>query len=258
MPGMSQAAKESQAPGFGINVAAIGTVASDVSALDDSLSGDARLLSDFRRELKGRASVETFEVRLPPEADIQAVMDALRTFVGALDEGESAPFPFIEVPLGEGIEGRLAALAESEWLGAKARTGGPEPASYPDASSLAVFLQQCLDLGVPFKLTAGLHHPLPNVDSITGGHAHGFLNVFAACALHEAQALSRAEIRSALEEPSANAFVFDEQGLEWRGVRADLESIDSMRAVFEGYGSCSVTEPLEGLEALGLAKRVSA
>ena len=61
------------------------------------------------------------------------------------------------------------------------RCGGAE---VPTADALGRFLSACRAAGVPFKATAGLHHPL------AAEGRHGFLNVIAACAFDDAAALS--------------------------------------------------------------------
>ena len=43
---------------------------------------------------------------------------------------------------------------------AKLRTGGVVEEAFPTVESVAGFIVRCAELGVPFKATAGLHHPL--------------------------------------------------------------------------------------------------
>src|SRR5437868_3433140 len=45
-------------------------------------------------------------------------------------------------------------------LRAKIRTGGVTPGAFPPASYVANFLRRCAERGLPFKATAGLHHPV--------------------------------------------------------------------------------------------------
>ena len=53
----------------------------------------------------------------------------------------------------------------------KLRCGG---ASIPSAEQVALVIASCREAGVPFKATAGLHHP------VRRGAEHGFLNLLAA------------------------------------------------------------------------------
>ena len=63
---------------------------------------------------------------------------------------------YVELPLDDELEERVAELAE-RGLRAKVRCGGAE---VPSRAELGRFLRVCRDAGVPFKATAGLHHPL--------------------------------------------------------------------------------------------------
>ena len=55
------------------------------------------------------------------------------------------------------------------------------------------------------------------------------------------------------ESDQAGDFVFEEQGLSWRGKSITLEQIGSARkAVGVSYGSCSFTDPIDGLKSLSL------
>src|SRR5215204_3669393 len=100
---------------------------------------------------------------------------------------------YVELPLGDGLEAKVAALAE-RGLRAKVRCGGAE---VPSAEALGRFLAACREAGVPFKATAGLHHPL------AAAGRHGFLNVLAACAFADDAAL-------------AGEVELDADGLRWR------------------------------------------
>lgn len=51
---------------------------------------------------------------------------------------------------------RLAGLAPHA---AKVRTGGVLPELFPAADDLVRFMAACLAAELPFKATAGLHHP---------------------------------------------------------------------------------------------------
>jgi hypothetical protein len=71
---------------------------------------------------------------------------------------------------------------------AKLRTGGVTPESIPSPAEVAEFIWDCARAPVPFKATAGLHHPVRAEHRLTyapdGPRAvmHGFVNVFLAAA----------------------------------------------------------------------------
>jgi hypothetical protein len=137
---------------------------------------------------------------------------------------------YVELPLGDGLEEKVAALAE-RGLRAKVRCGGAE---VPSAKELGRFLAACRAARVPFKATAGLHHPLA-----ANAH-HGFLNVIAACAFDEPDALT-GEV-----ELTADA-------LRWRGREAGAEELARVRSEqLVAVGSCSFFEPVADLQELGV------
>ena len=137
---------------------------------------------------------------------------------------------YVELPLGDGLEEKVAALAE-RGLRAKVRCGGAE---VPSAEALGAFLSACRAAGVPFKATAGLHHPL------AAEGRHGFLNVIAACAFDDGAALSEAVELGA-------------DGLRWRDRVADADELARVRREqLVAVGSCSFFEPVDDLRQLGV------
>src|SRR5262249_44337983 len=71
---------------------------------------------------------------------------------------------------------------------AKLRTGGLKPDMIPGVDDVAEFIRACAERRLPFKSTAGLHHPVRKQHPLTyepdapQGVMHGFLNVFLAAA----------------------------------------------------------------------------
>ena len=87
---------------------------------------------------------------------------------------------------------------------------------------------------MPFKATAGLHHPL------AAKGRHGFLNVIAACAFEDAAALTE-DVRL---EPDA---------LRWRDRAAGPGELERVRREqLVAVGSCSFAEPVDDLKQLGI------
>ena len=141
---------------------------------------------------------------------------------------------------------------------AKIRTGGETADKFPTPQSVVEFLRFCAAAKVPFKATAGLHHPLRSMHRLTyqadspTGTMHGFLNVFLAAAFLRAGMTTSLALQL-LEEQTAQAFHFDSQGILWREHRLSASEIATARRAFAvSFGSCSFTEPIDDLRALHL------
>jgi hypothetical protein len=139
---------------------------------------------------------------------------------------------------------------------AKLRTGGVTPDGFPAPADIARFLRECQRRGIVMKATAGLHHPLRGDYCLTYDAASaratmfGFLNVFLAAALIHANGTDNDAI-ALLEDGDANDFTASSEALAWRDHRFTVAQIDaSRRALGRSFGSCSFTEPIEGLQKL--------
>ncbi|MEO8593616.1 MAG: hypothetical protein ABI759_09855 [Candidatus Solibacter sp.] len=140
---------------------------------------------------------------------------------------------------------------------AKVRTGGLTPDAFPPSGELARFVARCARAKVPFKATAGLHHPVRGVHRCTyeadtpSARMHGFVNLFLAAALlwHGG---SESDAVTTLEEESADRFHFDDGGVAWHAHRLTVEQVRVARTQFAiSFGSCSFEEPLQDLQQLG-------
>lgn len=138
---------------------------------------------------------------------------------------------------------------------AKIRTGGLKPEAIPTPSAVADFIRACAALRLPFKATAGLHHPIRNIYPLTyeanapRATMHGFLNVLmaAAFAWH-----GEHQLEPILAETDPNNFSFDSCA-HWRNRSLNLEEIREARLDFiHAIGSCSFDEPVQDLKKLGL------
>jgi len=137
---------------------------------------------------------------------------------------------------------------------AKLRTGGVKPDSIPAVGDVAAFIVACAQRRLPFKATAGLHHPVRALYPLTyeadspRAVMHGFLNVFlaAAFAWH-----GEHEIEPILAETDPAAFRFDDRA-HWRDRSLDAAQVREARLQFaHSFGSCSFDEPVRDLESLG-------
>ena len=207
---------------------------------------DAAAVDAFNAAQVGRAVVDAVEIKAATAQEVATVLAA-------------APFgvtAYVEVPLDDAIDRALDAI-QAHGGRAKARTGGVTPAAFPAPDTVARFLDGCVRRQLPFKATAGLHHPVRGEQPLTyapdapRGTMHGFLNLLAATALLCARApLGRAQ--AAIEEQDASAFAVEGDAFVWRDERLPAAALGAARALFAGFGSCSFAEPLADLRALGL------
>jgi hypothetical protein len=165
---------------------------------------------------------------------------------------------FIEIPWQEEMRGMMTALAGTEAC-AKLRTGGVTEDAFPPAERVAQFLALCHAAHVPFKATAGLHHPIRAPYRLTyepaspTGMMHGFLNVFLAAAFVRTNAMDEREATRVLEETSIENFTFEDNAVWWHESRIEAADLAKVRETFAlSYGSCSFAEPVEDLRKVGL------
>jgi hypothetical protein len=201
--------------------------ATDVVARDDRL-----VLRGVELPLRGE----------PLADNARRAVAALDAALGGPDDDEPA---YVEIPRAPGWQGALDVVAEAGYR-AKLRTGGADAAAIPSAHDLAAFVIACLDRGVAFKLTAGLHGAVRHRAADVTGDAteHGFLNVIAgvAAALDGGDEAAVAAILEDRDAPRVAATVG----------ALPPERAAGVRRWFTSFGSCSIAEPLADLVGLGL------
>ena len=165
---------------------------------------------------------------------------------------------FFEIPLSENPEPYLAVL-QHKGVAAKVRTGGITAEAFPKVSQLCDCIFAFAQAQVPFKATAGLHHPLRAQHRLTyepdspSTVMHGFLNLFVLAALVYWQKITLEEGQQLLEESSLERFQFKEDGISWRDRQLNLSEIETARQqFFRSFGSCSFEEPIDDLKYLQL------
>ncbi len=184
------------------------------------------------------------------------------TFAGAIDglsrrlAGSRAAglTAFVEIPSAahspQSLAQTMAAVARAG-LGAKLRCGGLTSEAFPSIEAVADFILAANHAGVPFKATAGLHHPVRRFDAASGFAMHGFLNLLSAAAL--APRVDTKTLRRIVAEEDPRAFRFDDDSFAWRDERIGIEELtQARRAGFVAYGSCSFSEPIADLSAIGV------
>ena len=140
---------------------------------------------------------------------------------------------------------------------AKLRMGGVVPEAFPESAVIARFLVALAVRNLPFKATAGLHHPVRGSFRLTyrpdaaTGAMYGYLNLLAAVGLAREGATLGA-IEAALLETDARRVLPDGR-LGWEGKPFGAGVIEGIRRQFDGFGSCSFREPMDELP-LALAR----
>lgn len=225
-----------------------------ISVVIDTELGEAvRAIDAFNErhagEEGGAAKVSTVELKAATPGDIDAALDGIPKEL----------LPYFEIPIDADCRGFVAALAGQDGVGAKVRCGGIKPEMIPPVEHVAAFITACASADVPFKATAGLHHPIRSEQPLTYDEnppravMHGFVNVFVAAALANARLIDEAGCRDVLNETDPGAFGFTDDAVSWRDMSIELVPFARARERFAlGYGSCSFTEPLEDLRKLGM------
>ncbi len=209
--------------------------------------GELARVAAFAAEWEDRGIfADAVELRVTSVGQIQVV-------------GEQIPRAFLryfEVPQ-HGPYERL--LEEIATVGARAklRTGGTTAELFPKSDVVAAFLIAAATCDLPFKATAGLHHPWRGDYPMTYApdaerhRMHGFVNLLVATA----EALGTGDgqtVRAILDESDRFAFAWSADGIAWRDheYTAD-ELVHAHQRGFTGFGSCSFREPVDelGLEA---------
>lgn len=206
-------------------------------------------------------AIRNFNSRYAASGLPSVIIDSLERKTGSVDEVKETMHrlpahlqAYLELPADRDPEPLLRCMAGSS-LRAKVRTGGVTIEAFPSPADLLRFIAASLRAAVPFKATAGLHHPLRADYRLTyapdssRGRMFGFLNVFlTAAALHSG--MGEAEALELLEEGSLAAFHFSDDGVQWRSFRLGLTQLQQARRdAIIAFGSCSFTEPIGELQA---------
>ncbi len=205
-----------------------------------------RILIDAFNSHRHAARIVSVETKAAPPAELRR----------ATSELPSSLEVWVEIPTAaHGLPAMLQAVKEAG-LFAKIRTGGITPESIPSASNVADFMMACQRQGILFKATAGLHHPLRGNHRLTYGadapssRLFGFLNVFLAAALITAEGSAKVVV-DLLDDSDAGNFSVSPEAIAWREHRFTVEQLAKMRRnSCRSFGSCSFTEPIEGLQGL--------
>jgi hypothetical protein len=215
--------------------------------LGADVAADIDAVRAFKTMYERTFSVDAVEAKLATSTAIDQAT--------ALTEGEFELFA--EVPADPDPRPLVAAMSRAG-TSAKIRTGGVTADAFPSAEDVVRFMRRCIDAGVRFKATAGLHHPLRAEYPLTyeasspSGVMYGHLNVFLAAAAI-AHGLSDDDARQILEERDPSSIVATDEALVWRGHAFSAEHLVRTRVrVAVSFGSCSFREPVDELRSLSL------
>jgi hypothetical protein len=203
---------------------------------------DLQAIDDFQQGAAFLSAVEIKVPTLPTARSILRILPRRRAHYVEIAPTHAAKF---------------FPLLASSGARAKLRTGGVTPEAIPTPGAIAGFLLECAAARVPFKATAGLHHAVRGVQPLTyqvgspTATTYGFLNVFLAATLAY-HGSNEKELVETLTEQDPKAFQLDEDLITWHDHRMSTDQIERVRAEFAiGFGSCSFTEPIDDLKAMG-------
>ena len=257
-----------EAPTFRFSVLPTGGQTGDdmLDALRTDLKAVRRFVDAHRKFVR----VEQFEIRLPEEfvnSDVVRVRRFLDSVDKLLEEADVQDANlFVEIPLDEylrqtlplltgavAIFNRDRAYPEIGRAAVKMRTGGTEADAFPSCEDVAHVITSCRNTNVPFKATAGLHHPVRHHNESVRTRMHGFLNLFGASVLACAHSLDEEAVASILRDEDPSHFTISSDGIDWSHLSASVDAIERARSSLAlSFGSCSFMEPVEDLRELGL------
>jgi hypothetical protein len=161
---------------------------------------------------------------------------------------------YMEIPTGDATTELVSEIARTT-AKAKIRMGGVTAEAFPSSLQVARFLGICIERGVGFKATAGLHHPwraeyrLTYATDAPTGEMFGFLNLLLAIAILRAGRGEELAV-AALEERDPRAARFIGDGITWRSESLSMRVLAEARESLSAIGSCSFSEPVSDLRTL--------
>ncbi len=236
----------------GLQVAVLGQSATSADEFLARLGDDVAAIEQFRRAWGWPDVADVLELPLPAAANAELLAGAAAR-IGPLELRT-----FFEVAAGPEWSERVrttcqAVAALSGPFGLKVRCGGLSAEAFPSEERLAEFMVRCRDARLPWKATAGLHHPLRHRDAGIGVLMHGFLNVFGAGLLSYAHPLTEAQLVEVLRDEQGSQFWFQNDRFGWGPWGCSLRQVTELRRRYlPSFGSCSVEEPYADLVALGM------
>ncbi len=214
----------------------------------EDIDGTLRTIENFNRANAPFIVCDALELKAETAAQIEIIAEILPPNLTT----------YFEIPISKDLADLVSTLAICKQR-AKIRTGGVTVDAFPRNEAIVRFMRTCLAANVPFKATAGLHHPLRCMKPLTyqenapEGIMNGFLNVFLGVGLLQQGYHSRL-ISDLFNDNRADNFLFDDEGILWR--QEYFVSTPLLRYIREknviSFGSCSFDEPVMDLLELEL------
>ena len=250
-----------------LKIAVLGSISKDEAAFEKNIGKDINDIHRFLKKNESKVVIESFEVRLPPDlttfrqsGDFIDILNNVRE--KASEHISRSMQIFLETEYTskdwrDTIDSLSSTLSvcnnyysdEKDYmnLGFKFRTGGITLESYPTIEQAAYAIGKCLDNKVPFKATAGLHHPVRHFSEQAKTKMHGFLNIFGAGILYFCKKIEPNELIKVIEDENPENFKFDEDSFSWRNRKVTVPEIEEARKFMLSFGSCSFDEPRHDL-----------
>ena len=214
----------------------------------DDLSETLRIVEDFNAANSPGIICDMIEMKADTKYQIETVSKHVPQGV----------MVYFELDPARDLDEMLATVALAGQR-AKIRTGGVTPETFPKSADIVRFVKACVAANVPFKATAGLHHPircfrpLTYEENAAQGTMHGFLNMFLMTGF-AVEGYRRSFLEDVLEEEFEEVFEFDSTGVKWRDEFAlTNHQLTRLRTLgIQSFGSCSFDEPIEDLQTLGV------
>ncbi len=214
----------------------------------EDLFESIRAVEDFNAANGPHAVCDSIEVKTVTAYQVETVSAALPRGVTAYFEIEPKE-DFVDLITAVSVAGQRAKL----------RTGGITAAAFPSSASIVRFVLICTAANVPFKATAGLHHPIRCFRPLTyaansvKGTMHGFLNLFLMTGFAR-ESFRRSFLEDVMEDEFEEVFEFEPASVKWRDEFVlTLNQIERLRTYgIQSFGSCSFDEPIADLQSLGV------
>jgi hypothetical protein len=240
-----------------VHLTALGQPIATAEEFLSKIGADLRAIQDFRQSWVGDSVIDMVEIALPKGVAIDSLLVHLPHVEEALVQARVRGF--FEIPMTPSWSNDVTKLCctlrgnPKPTIGLKLRCGGLTKEAFPSHAHVASFISQCTQAGIPWKATAGLHHPRHTWDESLQLWHFGFINLFAAGVMAHTHALTEEVVSAIIWTGVMSQFHFEADRLTWKNWSATTAQIADARANFAtSFGSCSFEEPCADLTAMGL------